>query len=180
MSPNSKHKVLTTALVHALVRTYNSMQDNPIKIVAPSVRSYDRRQPLNTLAIFYPYMLLHGRRIVPLSSARQARTRMTRSSLVKATVGPRSMYGEVLDLFQHQQGTLPRRLFAHVRWMCPVAPLHGSEGITKDFWTQHRCVLFPAQTMWQLPYQSYPATPSTSRYSRRININHPYRQNTPS
>jgi heterodisulfide reductase subunit C len=71
-------------------------------------------------ATFYSHVVRHGRRIVPIN---QAVGQSRRSVLIKVVWEMRSLHGEVMDIFKHQQQGHGSSLWAEVRWLQPCDDL---------------------------------------------------------
>jgi hypothetical protein len=121
--PTRSSVVLSDAVRLAL---YSWYQQSGRSIFWPT----DRNAPpdatfLRSEAQPYKYLLVDGRRIVPVRHS-QSSSRQSESAIVKTVVEGEVMYGEVLDVFRHAQyPSSEPGLFAEMRWLkkLPIAPV---------------------------------------------------------
>lgn len=91
---------------------------------------------LDQFASFHPYLILNGCHVIPSTVAQQSCTSPSRSVLVKARVGASFEYGEVTELFVHQQSARQPTVFAFVRWMTRLSDDQGPfPPMYDDHWT---------------------------------------------
>lgn len=106
-------------------------------------------QQLNDHAIFFEYGLLDGRQITPLSrSIRNS----AGSSLVKVTLGEKTLYGEVINVLTHTQQdiTSGKRLLAEFRWMIEVDLVPVEDDIWSGLYVLHSVFLILSLMLWSL------------------------------
>lgn len=113
------------------------------QVVRASVRDRRGKELLNTTADFHDYIIIRGRRVIPVSAARQAQSSRSRSALVHVNLDGESRYGEVMEIFTHRQGNRASQNFAVVRWLVSPPRSHY-----KDLWANDRYVPFYRWPPW--------------------------------
>lgn len=105
-------------IYRGLMQYYRSLPGAPM-VVPRSRMAQDGEvgHVLNRQARFANYAVVDGRRIIP---SRQARKQSLSNSIVQVDYDGRRLYGEVVDIFQHQQPSSAALELLCMRYMKPM------------------------------------------------------------
>jgi hypothetical protein len=115
--PEAGRHCLSNDLYKALKQFYHSLPDGPKICLVSQADVPGAGRPLDRRAIFAQNALVDGRCLVPTTKARYGRSS---SALIQASFGQRHLAAELLEVFEHTQGSYPAQQLAHLRPLVPI------------------------------------------------------------
>lgn len=108
---------LSSELHKALFSYYETLTNGPQVCLLAHVGQPNAGHPLKRQAVLATCAIIDGRRIIAKD---QARDKRVDNAIICARVDEKLYYGEVLQLFRHQQPGAAAFELAHMRWMVPT------------------------------------------------------------